>query len=76
MPTMTSEVPYMSEKVLKHLVGGTITTALTSHDGDSFGFMVKKPDGDRLAVWADMDAEGNGPGWLTIMDAKTGERLD
>ncbi len=72
MPTTLAEVPYCTEQIETLLVGRTIVQAVTSKDGKSFGFVAvdlarppatRKPD---LMVWCDMDAEGNGPGWLNI----------
>jgi hypothetical protein len=60
---------YCTNQIADHLVGGTITGAIQSSSdewGDGFfGFRVKKGDKE-LAVWVQQDAEGNGPGWVSI----------
>lgn len=32
----------------------------------AFGLKLRKPDGSEVVLWVDQDAEGNGPGWLTL----------
>jgi len=63
----------MASEIAQKLGGGTIHKALISDDSESFGFeVVVKGDGrgnyNVLAVWVDCDAEGNGPGWLSISE--------
>lgn len=63
---MSHDVKYMSEQIGRQLIGSTIRVALSTEDGESFGFRVITPDKRVLDVWVDCDAEGNGPGWLSI----------
>jgi hypothetical protein len=56
---------YMAEKINENLIGGRITGAMITEDGESFGLKVSSPIG-RFQVWVDRDPEGNGPGWLSI----------
>ncbi len=68
MPTQPSELNYLAEQINEHLVGGKIVGAIISEDKEFFGFGVLMPNKKRKVVWVDMDAEGNGPGWLNIED--------
>ena len=52
-------------KQLRPLVGGVITHLL--EDKESFGFVVRLPNGKNVSVWVDMDPEGNGPGHLELV---------
>lgn len=71
MGTQPEEIPWIMEQIREHIVGGTITEAITNGPDDeheeSFGFTVLK-NGKRIAVWVMTDAEGNGPGWLSYKD--------
>ena len=67
---MSRDVKFMVEQVHRRLIGAKITVALTSEDDFSFGFRIVK-DNAVFDVWVDCDAEGNGPGWLTIEPAGT-----
>lgn len=66
---MSHDNDYCIEQINKHLVGGMITGAITSGPdafGDAFfGFKVKKGK-KQFAVWVQQDAEGNGPGWISV----------
>lgn len=63
---MSHDVKYMTEQIQRGLVGAKIMVALRSEDNESFGFRVKAKDNRIFDVWVDCDAEGNGPGWLSI----------
>ncbi len=66
---MTTDSVYMAD-VTRVLQGGIITGALLADDEDSWGLKVVLPDGTVKYCWVDCDAEGNGPGWLTIEDGE------
>ena len=66
MPTQPSELDYLAKQINDNLVGGKIVGAVISADKESFGFGVLMPNKKRKIAWVDMDAEGNGPGWLSI----------
>jgi hypothetical protein len=79
---MSNDARYMSDQILKHLVGGKITQALTTfeddaeedHFGDFAGFVVTKTSGRmerKIHVWVQSDPEGNGGGFLALEDPKT-----
>ena len=61
---------YMSNEIIKKLMGWQIVGAALSGDHESFGFVISRdPHGkpiQRKTVWVDCDAEGNGPGWLSV----------
>ena len=59
---MSHDNQYMIERIKKELVGRRIMGPALSDDNQSFGFVL---DND-LVVWIDRDAEGNGPGWLSM----------
>ncbi len=63
---MSTDAEYMNEQIQRQLIGSTIRVALSTEDGESFGFRVITPDKRVLDIWVDCDAEGNGPGWLAI----------
>ena len=62
---MSTDSKYMSEQIKERLLGGTITEVVLTADEQSFGFKVTT-DAERVLVWVDRDAEGNGPGWLSM----------
>lgn len=66
---MSHDNKHMTEQIKRRIVGATISTALGTKDGESFGFRVITKDGNVLDCWVDQDAEGNGPGWLDIQKA-------
>lgn len=68
MPTQPSETKYLAEKITRELTGATIIGPIRSAEDPpkSFGFEAEKPDGTRVLCWLDQDAEGNGPGWISI----------
>jgi len=57
---------YMSQEIMKHLVGCTIISALLDEKNDYFGFRVEDEHGKAFSVWVDCDPEGNGCGHLNI----------
>lgn len=59
---MSTDNEYMIERIKKEMLGRTIIEAVMSSNEESYGF---KLDND-LVVWVDCDAEGNGPGWLSM----------
>ena len=75
---MSNDARYMSDQILKHLVGGKITQALTTFEddaeedyfGDFAGFIVTKGK-RKIHVWVQSDPEGNGGGFLALEDSKT-----
>ena len=68
MPTQPSEIDYLLKQINEHLVGGKIISSVISDDKESFGIRVKMPNKTVKVGWIDMDAEGNGPGWISIED--------
>ena len=66
MSTQSSEIPFLVAQVNDHLVGGKIIGSLRDPEMESFGFKVEHEDGKIMDVWVDRDAEGNGPGWVSI----------
>ncbi len=64
---MSTDAQYMVKEIMSKLVGAIIIDAITSTDDDdaTFGFIVRRDDKE-FPVWVDCDAEGNGPGWLSI----------
>ncbi len=70
---MSTDCEYMAAQVNEKLRGVTIRNAVISEDKEAFGFeVVRKAKGrgnyDVFTVWVDCDAEGNGPGWLSMED--------
>jgi len=66
---MSTDQNYMIDEISKKLVGGRIENPFQDPEGEFFGFHVRMPgqtDEQRLQVWVQCDAEGNGPGWLNI----------
>ncbi len=72
MPTQPSEIDFLVDIINDKLVGSVITGAAVSADKESFGFIfAKDPHNmpvEKKVCWIDMDAEGNGPGWISIED--------
>ena len=66
MPTQPSEIPFLVTQISGRLVGAKIVGSLRDPEMENFGFRVEHEDGQVFDVWIDRDAEGNGPGWLTI----------
>lgn len=69
---MSHDNEFCKEQIVKHLLGGTITGVLDSDVDDVddfgvqfFGLRIMK-DGKQFAAWVQMDAEGNGPGWVEV----------
>jgi hypothetical protein len=60
----------MADEIGKTLVGGTVTDAILSTDGQEYGFRVKCRDAKTRVVWVMSDAEGNGTGFLEIAEHK------
>jgi hypothetical protein len=56
----------------QQLVGGTITQAVIAADGEygdaNFGFEIRLPSGAVKTVWVLSDPEGNGAGFLEILE--------
>jgi hypothetical protein len=71
---MSTDVEFMVKEINTKLGGFQIKGAVISDDKESFGFVVwSDPHGKpivRKTVWVDCDAEGNGPGWLSIEKQK------
>ena len=71
---MSHDARFMVEKIKEKLIGGVIRNAIINEDEDGFGFEIAVPikgmDGkhDIIVVWVDRDAEGNGQGWLDIVE--------
>ena len=59
---------YMADMITEKLAGATITGGAEA--SPSFGMCVTLKGGKKVSVWVDCDAEGNGPGWLSIEDYK------
>ena len=53
----------------KQLVGFTVEGVCHTNDFESFGLTLRRGK-HRLTVWVDCDPEGNGPGHLSIEEAK------
>ena len=58
---------YMGKEIAAKLVGRRIVKALID-DAGNFGFALD----DGQQVWVSQDAEGNGPGWLEIVEIQVG----
>jgi len=70
---MSTDSEYMAAMIADKLVGGQIRGAIIDEDHESFGFdVVLKAKGrgnySVHRVWVNCDAEGNGPGWLDIIE--------
>ncbi len=59
---MSADVEFMVKLINEQLIGNNIAGSVTAADNESFGFVLDNGD----VVWVDCDAEGNGPGWLTV----------
>lgn len=68
---MSRDVKYMADQIGEQLAGTQIKGAIVDSEAEAFGFqVVRKIEGrgnyEVLNVWVMCDAEGNGPGWLSI----------
>jgi len=61
-----NNVQYFGEKIIP-LIGAKVTGIADGGD-DEFGLIVKK-NGKETVLLVQQDAEGNGPGWLTIQES-------
>jgi len=61
---MRRNIDYCAEQ-LEQLVDGTVFGVVKDSKNESFGFQVMK-SGLMYTVRIDQDAEGNGPGWVSI----------
>lgn len=68
-----TDASYQAEQINEKLIGATITRSIYDPDNDLFGFIVGVAPSERM-VWVLQDAEGNGEGWLDIVENDDEER--
>ena len=69
MTTEELNADYMAKEIHAKLVGTIITQPVLDGEGN-FGFQCASKEGTFI-VWVDRDPEGNGPGWLKIVEDKS-----
>jgi hypothetical protein len=77
MSRYDDETKFVVANVREHLLGTTLVDAYAENFGDDFSVPVlvfQHKKGRTVFVVAQGDAEGNGPGWLDLMD-QSGKRL-
>lgn len=55
---------------LNPLVGSKIVGLAYDEDSDVYALVLQKDGGPKKVAWILCDAEGNGPGWLDIVEVK------
>lgn len=61
---------YIADLINEKLIGATIVGACRTEDGECVGLVVRlRGVKEPHIVWIDKDAEGNGPGWISIEQA-------
>lgn len=65
---MSTDPRYSANLIIDKLIGATITGAAETEE--SFGIVARLENGNEVVIWIDQDAEGNGPGWITIEEPK------
>ncbi len=63
------------DRLVPELVGLTVMGGLVDDSGENWGFTAAGRKGGKLVrkdVWVLCDPEGNGPGWLEILDDQEG----
>ena len=65
---MDYETAFMVDKV-QVLNDGIIEGAIVDDGGEFWGLRVRVND-KLFSVWVNRDSEGNGPGWLDIIEVK------
>lgn len=65
---MATEARYLHDKVITRMVGAKIVQAFIDPEEEFAGFMIQLPDGTQKQVWVLCDPEGNGSGFLEVVD--------